>query len=89
MNEPASEFLRESGLDMSEGGAGEPKDRGVKGLDIVAWEGRRWWDGEVFLLISFEHLEDGETEEAKPSSDGLDCCKFFFQFRLAVRTFSS
>lgn len=39
--DPASEFLRESGLLMMDAGAGDPKERGVKGLDIVAWEDRR------------------------------------------------
>ena len=74
---------------MSEEGAGDPKDSGVKGLDIVAWEGRRRWDGDAFLLVSFEDLEDGDIEDAKSSSDGLDCRRFFFQLCLAVRTFSS
>lgn len=43
----------------------------------------------MFLLSLFEDLEDGEIEDAKSSSDGCDCRKFFFQLRLAVRTFSS
>jgi hypothetical protein len=41
MYDPASEFLREFGLLMTDAGAGDPKERGVKGLDIVAWEDRR------------------------------------------------
>jgi hypothetical protein len=41
MYEPTSEFLREPGLLTIEAGAGDLKERGVKGLDIVAWEDRR------------------------------------------------
>jgi len=76
---------------MREGGAGEPKERGVKGLEMLAWEERRWWEGEAFLLMSMDADADADAAEDKSSSDCLDlgCERFFFQFRLACRSLSS
>jgi len=74
-----------------EAGAGEPKERGVNGLDIVAWDDRRWWEGDTFLLKSPEDFTEGEAGSGTSSSErvGVCCLRCFFQFCLARRTFSS
>jgi hypothetical protein len=53
-NDPASEFRREPALLISEGGAGDPRDKGVNGRDMVVWDARRAWNGEALPLTSVE-----------------------------------
>ena len=67
-NEHASEFRREPALLSSDGGAGDPRERGVKGLEMVVWDARRVWNGEALPLTSVE----GTSVRSASSSSAFD-----------------
>jgi hypothetical protein len=90
MYDPASEFLRESGLLRRDSGAGERIDNGVYGREIVGWDGRRCSSGDVFLLILADDLKEELVQPVRSSWEVrvLGSFKFFFQFRRALRSLS-